>query len=198
MRPLSSGLLVSVTLIGLVVGAGAAEARGASGRIGVARSSSSSFASHARATRTSAGFNEQFGGRNAFVRGPGFGPGYGEGPGSIGFGPGYGTSVGFGERYDVRRGKGRFDGAYGGPGNLGYGPGFYSGAFGRRFVPAAAGIRPPPVQPPALHVLGTGPQRVAASRTDSAGRGGPLIASSEDAAGPSGVVGSGPKIIHLR
>lgn len=197
MRPLSSGLLVSVTLVGLAVGTGNADARGVGAGRGVGRTSVAGLAGHGRTSRPALGFDDRSVGRHAFVRGPGFGPGYGDGPGSIGFGPGYGTSVRFGERYGFHRGYGRegFEGTYG---NLGYGLGSSSGSFGRHFVPAVAGIRPSPVQPPSLHVLGTGPQRVVASRTDRAGRGNPLIASSDDAAGPSGVVGSGPKIIHLR
>ncbi len=199
MRPLSSCLMIAVATSATALAAApdAAAAGRGGGFSGGARSGGVSFSGGGfrggglgwggyagrYGFRQRSGFG-QFGrrGRDGFGR-DGFRGACGRGAYGCAFSGGF-YGYGFGLGYSP---YGFPSGPQGGPTN---GANFAPG------LPASAGIRPPPVQPPAIYVLG-GPSRSAA-RSVSVRRGGGAMADSAGASEESGVVSSDPRLIRAR
>ncbi len=202
MRALSSGLVMSAAAAVLVMaGIGDASALGrGGGGSGVGG-------------RSFGGGQVRVSGRNGFGRVGGFGIrgriGFGFGPGARGL-----SARGFaGHRFDrfargcrfggcgSRYGYGFGSAGYGFDG-YGFGSGSYGGYYGRPYgqpsggfdqgIPASAGIRPSPVLPPAIYVIGARSGSVGA-RTRGAGRGRSSSVDTAEMHGESGVM-SAPRI----
>lgn len=183
MRPVSGLVFTAVLACFSAYGMGAAEARGG-GHGGAGRASVRLALPRGVAFQRSKGF-----GSGGFVRGPGFGPGYGD---RFSFGRGFG-----GRGYGQAGGRGTD-----GYGAFGYGAGPYGGYVGNvpsyrsgYGAPVAVGMRAPPVTSPAIYVVGAG--RVRSAGHGPSGRG-PVESRPADALGESGVVGTGPRVIQVR
>jgi hypothetical protein len=201
MRPASSRLVMLTAAAGLFW-AGTSEAFARGGAV------SGGFAGARFAGRPAVGFRA---GHGAFGRHAGFLRFDGRRFRGLGHGPydrfGYGRRPGHG--YGEYGGYGLGGYGYGG---YGYG-GLYGGVYGTEGgyasprlplprepgLPVAAGIPAPAVQPPAIYVIGrrsaaaTGIGRMAGRRSS-----GVVAATSNDVAGESGVVSSGPRVTRLR
>ena len=194
MRPVVSCLLAVSLLVGPAAVTGA-DARG--GRSGVSGGGSVGFRGGVarighRGFAVGHGFRPTGFGPGRGTR-LGFGPGYGPNTG-IGFGPGYGPGSGFG-RFDAGRYGYGYGGGYGG--GYGYGGGFGPyGGHGRDRVASAYGIAAPPVQPPAVYLIGA-PRRSASGLGRAGRRPSGAAAGTVRVRGDRGVIEAGPQIIRL-